>query len=59
MRSTILKTLMTIAEQVGTIKRVNMYSDDFLSVEGITADGRDFYVTLNVHDKEEVKTDGN
>ena len=59
MRSTILKTLMTIAEQVGTIKRVNMYNDDFLSVEGTTADGRDFYVTLNVHDKEEDKTDGN
>ena len=59
MRSTILKTLIAIAEQVGTVKRVNMHNEDFLNVEGTTADGRDFYVTLNVLDKKEDQTDGN
>lgn len=59
MRTKIFQMLIKVAECVGTVNRANMHSEDFLHVEGTTADGREFYVTLNVQDKKEEKKDGN
>ena len=55
MRSKIFKILIMVAEWVGTVNRANMHSDDFLIVEGTTADGREFHVSLNVQKKKEDK----
>ena len=52
MRSKIFKILIMVAEWVGTIHRANMHSDDFMIVEGTTADGREFHVSLNIREAE-------
>ena len=56
MRSWIFQILIRIADEVGTINRASMHSDDFMIVEGTTADGREFYVSLNI---KEAEKDGN
>lgn len=53
MRSKIFQILIKIAEWVGTVNRANMHSDDFMLIEGITDDGREFHVSLNIQDKKE------
>ena len=55
MRSKIFQILIKVAEWVGTVDRANMHSDDFMIVEGTTADGRAFHVSLNI--KKEAKED--
>lgn len=57
MRSKIFQILIKVAEWVGTINRANMHSDDFMIVEGTTADGRPFHVSLNIQDKKEEEKD--
>lgn len=52
MRSKIFQILIKVAEWVGTINRANMHSDDFMIVEGTTADGREFHVSLNIKEAE-------
>ncbi len=52
MRSAIFKALIKIAELIGTVARANMHSGDFMMVEGVTRDGREFYVSLNVKEGE-------
>ena len=56
MRSKIFQILIKIAEWVGTVNRANMHNDDFMIVEGTTADGREFHVSLNIREEE---NDGN
>ena len=56
MKSKIFQILIKVAEFVGTINCANMYSEDFMIVEGVTADGRKFRVSLSI---EEEKKDGN
>ena len=53
MRSKIFQILIKVAEWVGNIDRANMHSDDFMIVEGTTADGRPFHVSLNIQSKKE------
>ena len=53
MRLNIFKMLISIAELVGTIKSADMHSENFMTVEGMTADGRKFHVCLNVSAKKE------
>ena len=55
MRSIIFKVLIMVAEKVGTVKRANLHSENFMIVEGTTADGREFHVSLNI--KREAKED--
>jgi hypothetical protein len=55
MRAKIFQILIKVAEWVGTVNRANMHSDDFMLVEGTTADGRYFHVSLNIQDKKEEK----
>ena len=59
MRIKIFKILIMVAELVGSVDRANMHGENFMLVEGTTADGREFHVSLNVMDKKEEKEDGN
>ena len=53
MKSKIFQILIKIAEWCGEIKSANMHSEDFMLVQGVTADGRNFTVSLSIHEKEE------
>ena len=59
MRSKIFQILIKVAEWVGTVNRANMHSENFMLVEGTTADGREFHVSLNIQGNKEDKKDGN
>ena len=53
MKTKIFQILVHIAQWVGTIDRANMHNEDFMIVEGTTADGREFHVSLNIQKKKE------
>lgn len=53
MRSKIFQVLLNVAQWIGNIDRANMHSEDFMIVEGTTADGREFHVSLNIQGKKE------
>lgn len=53
MRAKIFQILIKVAEWVGTVNRASMHSEDFMIVEGTTADGREFYVSLNIKEEKE------
>lgn len=57
MRSKIFQILIKVAEWCGTVKEANMFTNDFMKVQGVTDDGREFYVALNILDKKEEKKD--
>ena len=59
MRSKIFQVLLNVAHWVGNIDRANMHSEDFMIIEGTTADGREFHVSLNIQNTKEEKKDGN
>ena len=45
--------LIFVAENVGTVKAANMYNDEFMTIEGVTQEGKKFSITLSI--KEEKK----
>ena len=57
-RCTLFQNLTSLATTVGTVSRANMHSKDWMRIEGTTDDGRDFYVSLHVQEKE-CKENGN
>ena len=54
--SGILQKLIEIGTTVGNITDVHLYNNDFINIEGMTADGKKF--SLSLHIREE-KNDGN
>lgn len=54
-RCTLFQNLTSLATVVGTVNRANMHSGDFMLIEGTTADGRVFHMSLNVHAEEDQK----
>ena len=59
MRNNIFKVLLNVAGWVGNIHRASMHNEDFMIIEGTTADGREFHICLNVQKKKEEEKDGN
>ena len=51
-----LQKLIEIGTTVGNITDVHLYNNDFITIEGVTAEGKKF--SLNLHIMEE-KNDGN
>lgn len=54
--SGILQKLIEVSATVGNITDVHLYNNDFINIEGVTADGKKF--SLSLHMREEEK-DGN
>ena len=55
----IFRILIKVAELVGTINCANMHSENFMLVDGTTADGREFHVSLSIQKNKEEEKDGN
>ena len=45
--SSTLRLCMELAERVGKITAVHMYGNDFITVEAIAGDGKEFTITMN------------
>jgi hypothetical protein len=52
-----LRSCLNLAEGVGSIQEVGMYENDFIKVAGVTDDGKEFYVSINILDNKEEKED--
>ena len=48
-----LRSCLTLAETIGSVKEAHMYDAHFISVEGVTTDGDQFTVTLNLKEEKE------
>lgn len=48
--------LLDIGAEMGAITAAHMYNNDFITIEGVTAEGKKFSLTLHI---EEEKNDGN
>ena len=49
----IFEALLHLAGGVGTVSNAMMYDHGFMTVEGKTADGKKFSVTLNIKEENE------
>jgi hypothetical protein len=52
-----LRSCLNLAEGIGSITEANLHDNDFIKVAGVTDDGREFYVSINILDKKEEKED--
>lgn len=52
----IFQKLMKIGCKIGTITNAHLYDNDFITIEGVNAEGKKF--SLNLHITEEEKNDG-
>lgn len=52
-RCDIFQILTSVAAGIGTVCAANMHNKDFMHIEGTTADGKAFSVSLHVKEKEE------
>lgn len=55
--SGIFQKLMEIGLKLGTVTAAHMYDGDYMNIEGLSHEGKQF--TLSLHIKEEEKNDGN
>ena len=55
--SGIFKKLFEIGITLGTVTAAHMYDGDYMNIEGVSNEGKQF--TLSLHIKEEEKNDGN
>ena len=53
--SVIFRKLMEISTNVGSITSAHLYDSEFISIEGVTTDGKKF--SLSLHIKEEENND--
>lgn len=51
--SDILCKLIGLGNEVGTVTSASMYDNSYLSVDGVTADGKKFNINLMVREEEE------
>lgn len=51
-----IQKLLDIGTELGAITEAHMYKNDFITIEGKTAEGKKFSLTLHI---EEDKNDGN
>lgn len=52
-----LRSSLNLAEGIGSITEAKLFDNDFIKVAGVTDDGREFYVSINILDKKEEKED--
>ena len=52
MNNKVLHFMIDLASMVGTVIGVHMYSNNFVTVEGKTEDGKPFSVTLHIKEEE-------
>lgn len=50
--SDILVKLIGLGNEIGTVTSANMYDHGFMSVDGVTVNGRKFSITLSVSKEE-------
>lgn len=53
----IFQKLVEVGTTTGTVTSAHMYENNFISIEGVDHDGKEF--SLSLHIKEEEKNDGN
>ena len=49
----VLLSLIGVAGKVGTVSSALMYDHDYMTIEGVTADGKKFHISLRVREEEE------
>lgn len=54
--SEIFQKLLNIGLKLGTVTNAHLYDNDFITIEGVTAEGKKF--SLNLHITEEEKENG-
>lgn len=54
--SGIFQKLMEIGTKVGNITDAHLYNNDFINIEGVTAEGKKFSLSLHIMEEEK---DGN
>lgn len=54
--SVIFQKLMDICLTLGTVTAAHMYDGEYMSVEGVSSEGKK--ISINLHIKEEEKNDG-
>ena len=51
--SGIFKTLIDTAIKLGTITSAHMYDDNFISIDGVSHEGKKFSLTMNIKEEKE------
>lgn len=49
----IFEALIHLAGGVGTVTSANMFDSDYMTADGVTADGKKFTITLNIREENE------
>ena len=50
--SEIFQKLMNIGLKIGEVTTAHLYDNDFITIEGVTAEGKKFSITLHVTEEE-------
>ena len=51
--SGIFKTLIDTAINLGIVSNAHMYDNDFITIEGVTYEGKKFSLTMNIKEENE------
>lgn len=52
MEINLIKEMLAMGEIIGTVKKVNMYNENTIYIEGETADGKSFNLDLRLEEEE-------
>lgn len=50
--SEIFQKLMNIGLKIGNVTTAHLYDNDFITIEGVTTEGKKFSITLHVMEEE-------